>query len=187
MKRLIACALLCALPLLAQAETGFEQLARITGMPDELQGDFRQQKYLAGIDASLNSSGRFSYRRGVSIRWQILEPIENEILLTPAGLSSRQGNIELLRLDSARNPNAAILGEILFALLSAQWDRLAQYFDMNAEIEGRQWHARLQPRDGVVGQLFERVELRGAELLQQVVLHEASGDRTTIFLENRLE
>ncbi len=61
-------------------------------MPDELQGNFRQEKYLAVIDATLKSSGRYRYRRGESMRWQILEPVQSELLMTPDGLSNRQGD-----------------------------------------------------------------------------------------------
>ncbi len=41
----------------------------------------------------------------------------------------------------------------------------------------------LQPRDAVIGQLFNQVELRGADLLRVIVLHETGGDRTTIHLD----
>ena len=55
---------------------------------------FRQQKYLGSLDTSLLSSGRFSYRRAESIHWEILEPIHNELVITPSGLSSRQGDAD---------------------------------------------------------------------------------------------
>ena len=175
--------LLILSPLALRAEISFAQLAQLASSPDQLQGSFRQEKYLATLDTSLLSSGRFSYRRDESIRWEILEPIENELVITPSGLSSRQGDDELLRVDAASNPGAAIFGEIMFAVLSAEWLRLEQYFELSGEIEGQQWRALLQPRDAVIGQLFNQVELRGADLLRVIVLHERGGDRTTIHLD----
>lgn len=186
MKARLACALLMLLalcPTLARAEISFARLAQLVAAPDELQGSFRQQKYLGALDASLDSSGRFSFRRGESIRWHIVDPIDNELLITPDGLSSRQGDDELLRIDADSNPGVAIIGEIMFALLGAQWQRLAQYFELSGDIDGQQWHAVLQPRDAVVGQFVQRVELRGAEWLQVIVLHEQGGDKTTIHLD----
>jgi hypothetical protein len=186
-KRALPGVLFLLLPLLAQAEISFMQLSRVASMPDELQGSFRQEKYLAVIDTSLKSSGRYSYRRGESMRWQILEPIQSELLMTPQGLSSRQGDDELLRLDADTHPGAAMMGDILFALLGAQWQRLEKYFELSGNIEGQQWQAVLMPRDAIVGQLFNRVELQGADLLELVVLHEAGGDITRIYLDSELE
>jgi len=179
---LLAC-LLALLPLLAQAGIGFDELARLAAAPERFEGAFRQQKYLAELDTSLESSGRFSFERDRRIRWQILEPIHNELLITPDGISSSQDGEELLRLDAAGNPGVAIVGEILFAVLSAQWPRLEQYFDLTGEIDGSQWHAVLRPRDAAIGQLFERIELRGAQLPREIVLFEKGGDRTTIRLD----
>ena len=175
--------LLSLSPLSAQDDISFARLAQIASSPEQLQGLFRQQKYLGALDTALLSSGRFSYRRDESIRWEILEPIQNELVITPSGLSSRQGDNELLRIDADSNPGAAILGEIMFAVLSAEWSRLEQYFELSGEIDGQQWHAKLQPRDAAIGQIFSQVELQGADLLQVIVLHERAGDRTTIHLD----
>lgn len=169
--------------LCAQARADFAALARLAESPAELQGVFRQQKYLAALETSLSSSGQFSFKRGESIRWQILEPIRNELLITPDGLSSRQGDDELLRVDAESNPGVAVLGDILFAVLSANWQRLENYFEVDAEIDGPQWRARLRPRDATIAQLFDYIELHGARLLQTVVLHEQGGDVTTIRLD----
>ena len=187
MKRTAVGVLILLLPLLAQAEISFMQLSRVASMPNELQGSFRQEKYLAVIDTLLKSSGRYSYRRGESIRWQILEPIQSELLMTPDGLSSRQGDDELLRLDANTHPGAAMMSDILFALLGAQWERLEKYFELSGSIEGQQWQAVLMPRDAIVGQRLSRVEMQGAGLLELVVLHEAGGDVTRIYLDSKLE
>ncbi len=186
MRAALACLLSILLPLSAMSapsEISFARLAQLVITPAELQGSFRQQKYLATLDTSLTSSGHFSLLRGESIHWLTVEPIENELVITPSGLSSRQGDDELLRLDAGSNPVVGVMGEIMFALLSAEWQRLARYFELSGEIDGQQWHAQLQPRDVVIAQLFERVELRGEELLQVIVLHESSGDITTIHLD----
>ena len=107
MKAWLAGCLLSLVPLVLHAEVGFDQLAQLVESPAQLQGDFTQQKYLAALDTSLQSSGRFSFRRDEAIRWEILQPIQNELVITPAGLSSRQGENELLRIDANSNPGCA--------------------------------------------------------------------------------
>ncbi len=168
---------------IAQAEISFSRLAQLNPAANELAGRFSQQKYLATLDVTLLSSGRFSFKRGQAIRWQILEPIQNELTITPAGLTSRQGDDELLRLDADTSPAASVLGEIMFAVLSTRWQQLEQYFEVSGDIDGPRWQVRLQPRGGAVAQLFDRVELRGENTVEMIVLYETGGDITTIQLD----
>ena len=168
----------------APAGISFEELARVTASPETLQGGFRQQKYLAALDTELSSSGNFEYRRGESIRWQIEQPIENELIMTGTSLSSRQGDDELLRLDVDSNPAAVVMSEILFAVLTAEWPRLAQYFTLSGELDEQGWRVELTPRAALIERMFERIELRGGKWLREIVMHEQGGDKTTIQLHD---
>ena len=183
MKRLFLVAALLTLSFNARSEISFSQLAQITGMPEKHAGSFVQQKYLQVVDTSLESSGVFDYERGKSIRWEILEPIQSELLMTPTGVSSKQNGEELLQLDTSANPAAAALGEIFFAVLTADWEILESYVELSGSIDGDNWHAVLEPLDQSARLVFTRVELSGSGLLEKIVLHESSGDRTTIVLE----
>ena len=183
MKRLFFVTALLALSFSAHSEISFSQLAQITGMPVKHAGSFVQQKYLQVVDASLESSGVFDYERGKSIRWEILQPIQSELLMTPSGVSSKQNGEELLQLDTSANPAAAALGEIFFAILTADWAILESYVELSGSIDGDNWHAILQPLDQSARLAFTRVELSGSGLLEKIVLHESSGDRTTIVLQ----
>jgi len=181
--RRLSLAALLTLSFNAGAEISFSQLAQITGMPQKHAGSFVQQKYLRAVDASLESSGVFDYERGKSIRWEILEPIQSELLMTPDGVSNRQNGEQLLQLDTGANPAAVAWGEILFALLTADWEILESHVELGGSIVGDNWHAVLEPLDQTARLVFRRVELSGGRLLEKIVLHESGGDRTTIVLE----
>ena len=185
MKRYFLSALVLIFPLAVQAEITFTQLAQISATPEVLQGRFSQEKYLGALDAALISTGVFTYQRGKSIRWEILQPIQNELVMTPTTITNKQGNDELLRLDMGANPTAAVMGEIFFSVLTAEWEKLSDHFELSGEIEGQQWHAVLVPLDQAIGQIFSRIELKGENLLRVIILHENSGDRTTIRLDNQ--
>lgn len=185
MSRWFFSAFVLLLPTVVQAEINYDQLAQFSLTPEILEGSFSQEKYLGALDATLISTGVFSYHRGKSIRWEILEPIHSELMMTPTAVSSKQGNQELMRLDVNNNPVARVIGEIFFAVLTADWAKLSPYFELSGTIEGQQWHAILLPLDQTVAQIFSRIELKGLELLEEIVLHEISGDRTTIRLVNQ--
>lgn len=172
------------IPLAVSAGISFTQLAKISTTPDQLKGTFSQEKYLKALDAELISTGVFSYQRGKSIRWEILKPIQNELVMTPATITSKQGDGELWQIDVESTPESAALGQIFFSLVTADWDILSNHFEVTGEIDGQQWHAVLVPTDQTVVQAFSRIELRGENLLQQIILHENGGNRTTIRLDN---
>ena len=74
----------------------------------------------------------FIYQRDKSIRWEILEPIHSELLMTPSAISSKADNRELMRLDANSNPVAQVISEIFFAVLTADWEKLSPYFELSA-------------------------------------------------------
>ena len=185
MKRRLFSALVLFFPWAAQAEISYARLAQLVQTPEVLEGSFSQVKYLGSLDATLVSSGKFTYQRGKSLRWEILQPIENKLLITPTSISSQQGNRELMNLDAENNPVARVIAEIFFAVLTAEWEKLAPYFELSGSIDGEQWHVVLLPTDQAVAQVFSRVELKGLDLLEEIVLHEVSGDRTMIELVNQ--
>ncbi|MBY4676116.1 outer membrane lipoprotein carrier protein LolA [Marinobacterium arenosum] len=179
-RRLFSLILMLLLPLSACAGFTYDQLEKVTVSPAHLDGHFTQEKYLSALDASLVSTGVFSYQRGRSIRWETLEPIKNELLMTPESIINRQGGQELLQLETASNPVVKVLSEIFFAVLTADWAKLSGYFDLSGTLEGSQWTAELVPTDSAVRQVVTRVELKGDSLLREVVLHENGGNRTAI-------
>ncbi len=176
--------LLCLLPYAAMAELSFEQLGRISKNPANLEGRFVQEKYLAALDASLQSSGTFSYQRGESVRWQTLKPINSEMLVTPTSISSKQGGQEFMRLETRSNPAVKLFNEIFFSVLTAEWAKLSVYFKLSGKVEKGRYHAQLLPVDKTVKQVVSRVELKGGALVHEIILHESSGDQTTIHFEN---
>jgi hypothetical protein len=189
LRRYLLASLLLFSSFMVSAAITFEQLVIVSATPDYLKGGFRQEKYLQALDASLISTGQFEYRRNKFIRWQTLQPIQSELTMTPTSIVSQQAGQALLALDSETNPAVAVLSDILFSVLTAEWGKLSAYFELQgefegSELEGRKWHAMLQPSDQSVAQFVEQVELRGDSLLRTIVLFEKGGDRTEIHFEN---
>jgi len=157
--------LLC--PLFAQA-LSFTDLASRTGSPQTLSGQFRQTKYLTLLDTSIESAGRFSYRRDDEIRWITQTPVADELVMTPQGI------------DGADNPVAALIGRIFFAVMSADWPVLEQHFTLSGELSEQGWQARLLPLDEEIAPAVERIELSGGDYLRRLELIETGGDRVRI-------
>lgn len=172
--------LICFFPAVVYAELTFEQLQAVSQTPDDLEGRFTQEKYLSVLDTVLHSSGVFDYQRGISIRWQTLKPIQNELLMTPTSISNKQAGQEFMRIENASNPVVALFNEIFFSVLTAEWQKLSLNFKLTGEIQDGQWHASLVPVDNAVKQVVSRVELDGDVVVRKITLHESGGDRTVI-------
>lgn len=172
--------LLSLLPYAVHAELNFEQLENITKNPAGLEGLFVQEKYLAALETSFVSSGKFSYKRGISVRWETLNPIQSEMLMTPDAISNTQGGRELMRMETKSNPAVTLFNEIFFSVLTAEWGKLSAYFKLSGKVKEGRWQAELTPVDKTVKQVVSRVELKGEALVNEIILYESSGDRTTI-------
>lgn len=181
MRRYVLSFILLLLPLFSSAEgLSYPDLQRISVSPERLEGQFSQEKYLNSMGVSLASSGVFDYQRGKLIRWETVSPVQNELLVTPSQIVSRQGGQNLLQLGSDDNPAVKAFSGIFFAVLTADWGKLAQFFSITGQLVGEDWQAELLPVDDTIRQVVTSVELKGDKLLREVVLFENTGDRITI-------
>ena len=104
--------------------------------------------------------------------------------MTPTSLINKQGDQELMRLESTATPALAIISKLFFSVLTAEWQQLSRYFELSGTLQGTHWHAVLMPIDPTIQQVVSRVELKGDQLLKEVILHEPGGDRTLILFDH---
>lgn len=168
----------------AMAQLSFEQMAQLTDSPAQLSGTFSQQKYLSEFEAVINSSGEFNYQRDESIEWNTLKPIANELVLTPQGLTSKQGGQLLNALKADENQVVKLINEIFFAVLTAQWEDLAVFFDLTGREQAGHWQVTLTPKQATLKHALKQIELSGERLLTEAKMIEMNGDYTHILFEN---
>lgn len=187
MMRFFVVLLLAFSSISAQAELSYELLAKLTDSPKTLTGDFTQEKHLSQFDATISSQGTFSYKRGAYIRWITEKPIKNELTMTTKDIISRQGDNEMLRIDTDKNPAAQIMNRIFFAVMTAEWHTLSGYFSATGKQSGAAWSVTLTPKNDVLKQHISLVELQGDRLLRTLTLQEKNGDSTQINFTNLRE
>lgn len=175
----------CAQETAASQTTSGDARSRLA-RPAVLRGQFEQRKHLQGFRNPLVSRGRFLLLRDRGVIWDTTEPFASSTVLTQDRLLTRQpdGSTRVV-LDAAVSPAMASVNSLLLALVAGDLDALAPQFEIGEDrLPDGRWQLRLQPREAGLRRVFRVIELRGDEHVDEVMLEETGGDRTTLrFLE----
>lgn len=149
-----------------------------------LRGAFEQRKTVKGFRHPLVSSGEFTVSRQRGVLWRTQQPFASTLVVTRDRVVARQADGSIARVLSANEePAVRTVSETLFGVMAADLALLAQRFQVDGELAGREgWRLALQPRDAAMARWVTRVELEGDRFLRGVRLQEAGGDATQIRL-----
>lgn len=162
-----------ALPLTAHAITLDELNAQLAQTPS-LSGRFVQQRYLDDLETTLESSGRFDYRRGERVRWRLERPVTEELTVDKAGIR-RDG-------EPLDDDPAGVAGLIL-QLMDGNLRALEDRFRISLEGDPEAWQAQLLPRQPGLADYLDAIRLSGGRLLERVEMKMHDGDRLTVTLD----
>jgi hypothetical protein len=147
-----------------------------------LQGEFEQVKTIAGFRNPLVSHGDFLVARGQGVLWHTTGPFESTLVVTKTRLFTRAADGTTANaLDAQAEPGLRQVNELVFALLAADLDALAERFTIQAEGGGAPgWKLVLVPRDPQLARFIARATLEGDRNVDSVRIEEARGDTTLI-------
>ena len=147
-----------------------------------LKGEFEQTKTLKGFRNALVSRGEFLVARGQGVWWHTREPFETTLVVTKTRLFTRNPDGSTTNLaDAQAEPGVRQVNELIFSLLAADLDALADKFTIAAQPVGAAgWSLVLTPRDPDIAKFLVRATLAGERDVQSVRIEEARGDTTQI-------
>ena len=147
-----------------------------------LKGEFEQAKTLKGFKNPLVSKGEFLVARGQGVWWHTQQPFESTLVVTKTRLFTRNPDGSASNLmDAQAEPGLRQVNELIFSLLSADIDVLADKFTIAAQPVGAAgWSLVLTPRDVNLAKFLVRATLAGDHDVQTVRIDEARGDVTQI-------
>ncbi|EYC51160.1 hypothetical protein AZ34_08735 [Hylemonella gracilis str. Niagara R] len=150
-----------------------------------LRGQFEQVKRVQGFKNPLVSRGEFLVARDHGIVWHTLRPFESTLVVTRDRLQNRQADGSVSsQLDARDEPGLRAVNALLFALMAADLETLAQRFHIQGTVgdaaDAQDWRISLRPRDAALAQWLSRVELQGDRYLRGATLVEARGDESLI-------
>lgn len=149
------------------------------GLRQRTVGEFTQDKHIAVLPQPLQSRGEFTYDPQSGLVWNTLTPIANKVIFDQQGIRQSMEGETVWQID-ARQPAVTTITQVISSVLAADWKALEVYFDIAGSINEQGWKLHLQPRDEVLAQIVDAIELQGDRELSRMLLNEANGDRTEI-------
>ena len=148
--------------------------------PAVLCGQFTQKKQLQGMKKPLNSSGRFCVVQEKGVLWRTLQPFPDTLKLSRDAITHMQGERVTMRLDAKQEPTVKLINSMLFSLLAGDFSQLEKLFALEAKKTGKTWQVHLTAKQAGLAKVISKIDLEGAEHVQQVMMYEAGGDTTQI-------
>nr|WP_298413057.1 outer membrane lipoprotein carrier protein LolA [uncultured Halomonas sp.] len=141
---------------------------------EALKGRFEQQRYLADLDTRLKSTGHFLYERDARMVWVLETPIADRLVFTAENAPDDADRDSAAGAGNDRQRQQ--VGTLLLQLLQGDWQGLQERFTLDVTGTDDAWQVTLEPKAKALRQRFTRIELKGADYLDDVALHAANED-----------
>ena len=179
---------LCAISVFAEipvwkfpVSADFDELAlamSALSRSEKISGTFRQTRTVEKINRSFQSTGTFEIS-SEGIAWNVEKPFVSKMRLTDS---------TMIQVDAAGNQSVmsskdhAIFGEIARTMravfrgdLSLLQKRFDIYFVRNQK--EKSWHVGLIPREKMIQNAIQSIELKGSQNLEKVLLVDGEGNK----------
>jgi outer membrane lipoprotein-sorting protein len=180
MASLAAAALVALTAAPAQAAVQVAKIQAMLAKPAVMCGRFDQTKTLAGMKKPLASSGRFCVVAGKGVLWRTLKPFPSTLRLTRDEIVNYQGDRVAMRLDAKTEPTVRMINNVLFSLLSGNLAQLESLFEVDGAVDAASWNVVLKAKQAALDKAIGTIRLDGGAYVKNIVMSEASGDRTAI-------
>lgn len=184
MKHLVTAIVLASATLVARAEVPVAKIQAMLAKPATMCGRFDQTKQLAGMKKPLPANGRFCVVQDKGVLWRTLQPFPNTLRLTRGEIVHYQGDRVSMRLDAKTEPTVRMINQVLFALLAGDLAQLETLFVVDGTVGKDSWDVTLTAREPALAKAIGTIKLDGGAYVKNIVMSEASGDRTTIVFSN---
>lgn len=159
-------------------------LQKIGGKPSH-EARFVEKKYLAVLDAPVESAGVLRYEAPGRLEKNTERPIRESMML--------DGDLLVMQRDGRRRsvpasqlPGVAALVGGLRDTLGGNAEALRRMFKIVVQGDEQQWQVDLLPSDASSAQLVTRITLRGQDdQLKEVETLQADGDRSVMTLSKK--
>ena len=167
----------------AQASFGLMQLMSALAQTTSGSAVFTEQRHVAMLEQTLESSGRLSFEAPDTFVRETLQPRQERLAVVGNQFTLTQGSrTRTLALDA--NPQAAVVVEAIRGTLTGNRESLERHFKASVSGEMRQWRLDLVPRDWRLLAQVRLIRVAGHEgTVREVEVALADGDRSVMSIQ----
>lgn len=144
--------------------------------PSNLQGQFSQKRFLNGLSRPMTTSGDFVLVKNQGLLWLMKKPFENRLRVKADGISQWNGTAWVASQTAGQGEQV----KLFLGLLSGEISALSGQFDLALNGTAKAWQLDLNPNSLLMKQIFEKIEIRGDQVVKSIEIREKQGDRTLI-------
>jgi len=157
------------------------------------KGDFLQSRYITTSKGKteLKSNGKFIFCLD-GIVWNTEKPFPSSMVITTKKIIQTQSNGKKTVIDGADKAAFANVAEIISSILTGDFSKLEENFNLNFETEASQWKLTLNPKNETLAQTINAIELKGGltsagkAQLEQLALYNATDISTKYIFSNHI-
>ncbi|VVP39398.1 outer membrane lipoprotein carrier protein LolA [Pseudomonas fluorescens] len=158
-----------------------QQLSDQLAKPDVVHGNFVQEKHLRALPQPLTSKGTFVLAKNHGLLWLLKTPLQQDYRITAQGIARRDANgWQMLPGKSA----GAEQNRLFLAVLQGDSSGLQRDFELSLSGDAQNWKLTLLPRSMLLKQVFNQINIAGAELVHSIELLETQGDSTLLRMQD---
>lgn len=167
-----------ALLFISSAAMAFSEaeLVQMLQKPENVQGNFVQQRFLKSLVKPITTSGQFSLVKNKGLLWQMQKPFVRRLKVSSEGIQQWNGVSWVNSQKFGQSEQIALF----LNLLTGDVSGLSQHFEIILTGTEKQWRLKLLPRTLIMKQIFQSIQLQGDHLVKEIELSEVQGDRTLI-------
>jgi outer membrane lipoprotein-sorting protein len=172
--------LLHAVPTLAADAWNVERLMALLGKQTEGRATFTERKYLAVLDAPVESSGELRFRAPDRLEKITLKPRPESLVLEGDTLTVTRGERRhVVKLSDYREVAAFV--DSIRATLAGDRAALERTYALTLGGTAEQWKLTLLPRDPAMAEIVVRITITGSGAqLGEIEILQADGDRSVM-------
>jgi outer membrane lipoprotein-sorting protein len=168
---------------LAAEAWGLDALMQMLAQVRSGEARFTERRTVAGLDRTLESSGRLSFAAPDTFVRETLKPRPDRLAVDGNTLvMSQGGRSRTVQLDAT--PEAQVMVEAIRGTLTGNGELLQRYFDVRVGGGRSAWSLQLVPRDARLRGQVAQVLVNGQQAaLKQVEVLLTDGDRSVMVIE----
>ncbi len=179
----LACALAVPLTAVGADPLDLTQLMQTLGKVKAGEATFTEQRHVAMLEQTLQSSGKLSFEAPDIFVRETLKPRPERIAINGNTLTLSQGTrTRTMALDSA--PEAAVIVEAIRGTLTGNKDVLERHFNTRVSGNAQLWFLELVPREARLRSQVTSVRVAGQQgVVREVLVSMPDGDRSVMSID----